>query len=158
MDNLYLSGETHMNEKQKADQLKAVYSELIAQWDIAGYIRDDLEKFARSLNSWKMQSLQRHMWLFKKFVFLLDDQNTKQIGIAMRDNYFMSQRGYTMLSKKKGGDTDVVQSRVVRIMSKIAAMFVFEATEFCNGSADRMCIIDFTKLRAAIVRRMQEVK
>jgi hypothetical protein len=147
-----------MNEKQKADQLKTKYNEVIAQWDIAWYIRDDVEKFSRSLNSWKMASLQRHGGLFKRFVFLLDDQNTKQIGVAMPDRYFMSKRGYLLLSQKKWGGGIVVQSRVVRIMSKIAAMLVFEATEFCNGSADRMCIIDFTKLRAAIVRRMQEVQ
>lgn len=151
---------THMTEKETAQQMHQATLELVQNWDIAGYIHDDIGKFVRSLNSWKMQGLQKNMTMFKRFVYLLDDQNTKQIGCDLKDPYFMSKRGRAIvlakMEGKKGVKSDNSQSRIVRIMSKVAAMFVFQAAEFCNGSRDRMQIIDFSKIRTAIVRRMKE--
>lgn len=151
-----------MTEKETAQQMQAAVLATTATWDIAGYIADDLTKFVRSLNSRKLGILQKNMTIFKRFVYLLDDQNTKQIGCQMTDGYFMSKRGRAVIAikcqGKKGGHPDNSQARIVRVMSKVAAMFVFQAAEFCNGSKDRMQIIDFAKIRAAIVRRMEVVK
>jgi hypothetical protein len=81
---------------------------------------------------------------------LLDDQNTKQIASSLVDEYYMSKRWAASLAKKK---VVISQSRVIQVASKIKAMFVFQAIEFCNGSIDRMKVIDFAKIRASIIRK-----
>jgi hypothetical protein len=62
------------------------------------------------------------------------------------------------LSKKKYADMPLSQARIIQIASTIKAMFVFQAVEFCNGSIDRMKIIDFSKIRSSIVRKCQETR
>ncbi len=74
-------------------------------------------------------------------------------------DYYLSRRGQASLAKKYTV-SHIMQSLslVVQISSKIKAMFVFQATEFCNGSDDRMKVIDFTKIRAQITKKCQTPK
>ncbi len=69
-------------------------------------------------------------------------------------DYYLSRRGQASLAKKYTV-ANVLQSLslIVQISSKIKAMFVFQATEFCNGSDDRIKVIDFAKIRAQVVKK-----
>lgn len=69
-------------------------------------------------------------------------------------DYYLSRRGQASLAKKYTV-ANVLQSLslIVQISSKIKAMFVFQATEFCNGSDDRMKVIDFAKIRTQVVKK-----
>ncbi len=69
-------------------------------------------------------------------------------------DYYLSRRGQASLAKKYTV-ANILQSLslIVQISSKIKAMFVFQATEFCNGSDDRMKVIDFAKIRAQVVKK-----
>ncbi len=69
-------------------------------------------------------------------------------------DYYLSRRGQASLAKKHTVSR-ILQSLslVVQVSSKIKAMFVFQATEFCNGSEDRMKVIDFTRIRAQVVKK-----
>lgn len=69
-------------------------------------------------------------------------------------DYYLSRRGQASLAKKYTV-ANVLQSLslIVQISSKIKAMFVFQATEFCNGSDDRMKVIDFTRIRTQVVKK-----
>ncbi len=139
-----------MTEKQKADNLKKELINYISKWDVAGFLLDETTHFVRGINSYKLEKLLANKSLFKRFIYLLDDQNTKQIAAKVTDEYYMSKRGATSLAKKK---IVVSQSRIIQVASKIKAMFVFQAIEFCNGSIDRMKVIDFAKIRATIIRK-----
>jgi hypothetical protein len=139
-----------MTEKQKSDMLKKELIKCITKRDVAGFLLDETVHFVQGINSYKLEKLTANKSLFKRFMYLLDDQNTKQIGSSLVDEYYMSKRGSVSLAKKK---VVISQSRVIQIASKIKAMFVFQAIEFCNGSLDRMKVIDFAKIRASIIRK-----
>lgn len=146
-----------MTEMQKLDQLRAALLEYSDSWDIAGFLMDEMRLFVRSLNSYKLQKLMFNKTLFKRFMFLLDDQNTKQLWYTLGDNYYMSQRWQLALSKKKSLPWKMTQSRIIQVASKIKAMFVFQAVEFCNWSMDRMKVIDFARIRTSIVKKCQSI-
>ena len=146
-----------MTEKQKADTIRTELLAYCSSWDIAWFLRDEITMFLRSLNSYKLEKLSYNKTLFKRFMFLLDDQNTKQLQYGLKDLYYMSKRGMTALSKKKYAKSWLTQARVIQVASKIKAMFVFQAVEFCNGSMDRMKVIDFSKIRTSIVRKCQTI-
>lgn len=147
-----------MTEKQKADALRNELLAYCSKRDIAWFLLDEIKTFLRSLNSYKLEKLSNNKTLFKRFMFLLDDQNTKQLHYALSDLYYMSKRGMQSLSKKKPTDKWLSQARMIQIASKVQAMFVFQAVEFCNGSLDRMKVIDFSKIRSSIVRKCQETR
>ena len=147
-----------MTEKQKADTMRNDLLAYCAKRDIAGFLIDEIKSFLRSLNSYKLEKLAYNKTLFKRFMFLLDDQNTKQLQYALKDSYYMSHRWMMSLSKKKATDTWLSQARMIQIASKVQAMFVFQAVEFCNGSMDRMKVIDFSKIRSSIMRKCQETR
>lgn len=69
-------------------------------------------------------------------------------------DYYVSRRGQAIMTKKTAL-ASLLQSLslVVQVSSKIKAMFVFQSTEFCNGSQERMKIIDFSKIRATVVKK-----
>ena len=69
-----------MTEQQKAQSLREKLKTHIASWDIAWFLRDETYKFIGSLNSWKLEKLASNLHVFKKYVYLLDDQNTKQMA------------------------------------------------------------------------------
>ena len=81
-----------MTEKQKADTLRNELLVHIVSWDIAGFLQDETSLFLRSLNSWKLEKIQCNFSLFKRFLYLLDDQNTKQLHASLVDPYYMSKR------------------------------------------------------------------
>ncbi len=148
-----------MTEKQKADSIRKQLLWTINSWDVAGFLRDEAYMFLRSLNSWKLDKFHHNFNLFKRFLYLLDDQNTKQMRQSISDEYYMSKRWVAWYAKKKVVDTTpITQARMIQVASKIKAMFVFQAVEFCNGSIDRMKVIDFAKIRASIVRRCKEMQ
>jgi hypothetical protein len=146
-----------MTEKQKLDQLRAQLLAYSDSWDIAGFLMDEIRLFVRSLNSYKLQKLMFNKTLFKRFMFLLDDQNTKQLGYALDDRYYLSARWASALSKKKQLDSRLTHARVIQVASTIKAMYVFQAVEFCNWSMDRMKVIDFARIRASIVKKCQSI-
>jgi hypothetical protein len=147
-----------MTEKQKADTVRKQLLWTINSRDVAWFLRDESYMFLRSLNSWKLDKFHANVNLFKRFLYLLDDQNTKQMRQAIADEYYMSKRGVTWYAAKKVVDPmPITQARMIQVASKIKAMFVFQAVEFCNGSIDRMKVIDFAKIRASIVRRCKEM-
>lgn len=147
-----------MTEKQKADTMRNELLAYCAKRDIAWFLLDEIKNFLRSLNSYKLEKLSHNKTLFKRFMFLLDDQNTKQLQYSLNDSYYMSQRWMLALRKKKPADQWLSQARMIQIASKVQAMFVFQAVEFCNGSMDRMKVIDFSKIRSSIVRKCQETR
>ena len=81
-----------MTEKQKADTMRNDLLAYCAKRDIAGFLIDEIKSFLRSLNSYKLEKLAYNKTLFKRFMFLLDDQNTKQLQYALKDSYYMSHR------------------------------------------------------------------
>jgi RAB protein geranylgeranyltransferase component A len=122
-------------------------------------LHDEVENFVKSLNSWKIEKLSKNLAMFKKYMYLLDDQNTKQVGHALMDSYNLSARGKKALSKRPPRTKSAHHmSSIVQVSSKIKAMFVFQATEFCNGGDDRMKVIDFARLRSTIVRKLTPSK
>lgn len=147
-----------MTEKQKADMMRNELLAYCSKRDIAWFLLDEIKTFLRSLNSYKLEKLSSNKTLFKRFMFLLDDQNTKQLQYSLNDSYYMSQRWMQALSKKKKAETWLSQARMIQIASKVQAMFVFQAVEFCNGSMDRMKVIDFSKIRSSIMRKCQETR
>lgn len=147
-----------MTEKQKADIIRNELLKYSSSWDIAWFLLDEVHMFLRSLNSYKLEKLSFNKTLFKRFMFLLDDQNTKQLQFSHPDTYYMSKRWIVALSKKKYAENGLSQARIIQVASKIKAMFVFHAVEFCNGSMDRMKVIDFSKIRSSIVRKCQETR
>lgn len=147
-----------MTEKQKADMMRVELTRYSASRDVAWFLMDEIQLFVRSLNSYKLEKLMQNKSLFKRFMFLLDDQNTRQLHIALNDSYYMSKRWNESLSKKKFAEKWISQAHIVQVASTIKAMFVFQAVEFCNGSMDRMKVIDFSKIRASIMRKCKEVR
>lgn len=147
-----------MTEKQKSDTMRNELLAYCSKRDIAWFLIDEIKTFLRSLNSYKLEKLSSNKTLFKRFMFLLDDQNTKQLQYSLKDSYYMSYRWMMALSKKKTTDKWLSQARMIQIASKVQAMFVFQAVEFCNGSMDRMKVIDFSKIRSSIVRKCQATR
>lgn len=148
-----------MTEQQKALALRNEILEYISHWDIAWFLQDEVGNFVKSLNSWKLEKLGKNLSMFKKYLYLLDDQNTKQVGHALMDSYSISARWRKEIAKRvpraKAGNH---MSSLVQVSSKIKAMFVFQATEFCNGGDDRMKVIDFARLRSTIVKKLTPSK
>jgi hypothetical protein len=81
-----------MTEKQKSDSIRNELLEYCAKWDVAEFLLDETKTFLRSLNSFKLEKLSQNKTLFKRFMFLLDDQNTRQLQYSLQDSYYMSQR------------------------------------------------------------------
>lgn len=156
-----------MTELQHAQELRDELNAKIARFDIAGYLKSECEYFLKHLNSYKLQNLKSNMVLFKKYLLLLDDQMTKQVKYALAksdmahgriDNihFFFSRRGQRILGEKAkaiAAYTLIVQ----KIMQKIKAIFLFQATEFVHGSELRMKIVDFKRIHDMIVRRCKTV-
>jgi hypothetical protein len=81
-----------MTEKQKSDMLKKELIGYITKWDVAGFLLDETVHFVQGINSYKLEKLTANKSLFKRFIYLLDDQNTKQIASSLVDEYYMSKR------------------------------------------------------------------
>jgi len=141
-----------MNEQQRTLELLETINAAISKRDVAGFLYDEIQNFLKNLNSWKLEKLEKNLWMFKKYVYLLDEQHTKQIDIVPADDYYISRRWKEVLSKKKK-HKEVSLNHVVKVSSAIKAMFLFQAAEFCNGSRDRMKVIDFAKIRASLVQK-----
>lgn len=147
-----------MNEQEKALLLRRNLKKQIATRDIAWFLHEEVNAFLAVLSSWKLEKLTVNFAMFKRFVHLLDDQNTKQLGVRYgRENYFLSERGEKMLAKKRTRKEVDMNAHAVKVTGKIKAIFVFQATEFCNGSVDRMKIVDFSKIRAAIIAKCKKI-
>ena len=148
-----------MNEQEKSLLLRRNLKKQINTWDISGYLHEEVCSFLGVLSSWKLEKLTTNFPMFKKFVYLLDDQNTKQMWVKHGvGDYYLSKRGATLLAKKKKVSIqDDVNTHIVRVSGKIKAIFVFQATEFCNGSVDRMKIVDFAKIRASIMQKCKKM-
>lgn len=147
-----------MNEQEKALLMRRNLKMQIAKWDIAGFLREEINGFLAVLSSWKLEKLTVNFAMFKRFIYLLDDQNTKQLGVRYgHENYFLSQRGEKLLAKKRTKKDLDVNAHAVKILGKMKAIFVFQATEFCNGSLDRMKIVDFAKIRSTIVQKCKKI-
>lgn len=97
-------------------------------------------------------------------MLLLDDQQTKQIKLSLsktsqatskpltKVDFFFSHRGQKVLKEKL--NFVAVQTVIVqKIMQKIKAIFLFQATEFVNGSAMRMKVVDFKRIHDTIVKK-----
>ena len=152
-----------MSETQQASVLRDELNERVARLDIAGYLKSECEYFLKHLNSYKLQNLQSNFVLFKKYLLLLDDQQTKQVKIALSkagisngkiDNldFFFSRRGQRVLGEK-AQNIAMYTLVVQKIMQKIKAIFLFQAIEFVNGSELRMKIVDFKRIHDTIVKR-----
>lgn len=72
-----------MNELEQAQQLRAQILAKVTEWDIAGYLKSECEYFLKHLNSYKLQNLRANFPLFKKYMLLLDDQQTKQVKLML---------------------------------------------------------------------------
>lgn len=149
-----------MNEQEKAHLLRRNLKKQVTDWDIAWYLYEEVVSFLQVLSSWKLEKLTTNFAMFKKFVYLLDDQNTKQMKVKhyTTSDYYLSKRGQKLIDKKMKQHTITdVNMHIVKVSGKVKALFVFEATEFCNGSVDRMKLIDFSKIRAAIVAKCKKM-
>lgn len=72
-----------MTELQQAAELRDELNGRIARLDIAGYLKSECEYFLKHLNSYKLTNLKSNFILFKKYLLLLDDQQTKQVKLAL---------------------------------------------------------------------------
>lgn len=72
-----------MTEMQQSKELRDALNAKIATRDIAGYLKSECEAFLGHLNSYKLENLKANLGLFKKYLMLLDDQQTKQIKISL---------------------------------------------------------------------------
>lgn len=156
-----------MTEMQQSQELRDELNGKIARLDIAGYLKSECEYFLKHLNSYKLGNLKSNFVLFKKYLLLLDDQQTKQVKLALAKSglgttrlenldFFFSRRGQRILgdkAKEIAMYTHVVQ----KIMQKIKAIFLFQATEFVHGSELRMKIVDFKRIHDMIVRKCKTV-
>ncbi|MBP6911438.1 hypothetical protein KBC03_07770 [Patescibacteria group bacterium] len=105
--------------------------------------------------------------LFKKYLLLLDHQQTMQVKLALAKtgltngrieniDFFFSRRGQRVLGDK--ARAIAAYSLVVqKIMQKIKAIFLFQATEFVHGSELRMKIVDFKRIQEMIVKKCKVV-
>ncbi len=155
------------SEAQYAAELREEINEKVGALDIAWYLKSECEYFIKHLNSYKLVNLKTNFALFKKYLLLLDDQQTKQVKLSLAKlthtpaninniDFFFSRRGQRALGERANGIatyTVVVQ----KIMQKIKAIFLFQATEFVNGSDLRMRIVDFKRIHAMIVRKCKVV-
>lgn len=156
-----------MTEIQQATQLRDELNHKVAGLDIAGYLKSECEYFLKHLNSYKLENLKANFVLFKKYLLLLDHQQTTQVKLALAKagmatgrienlDFFFSRRGQRILGEKAKAIamyTLVVQ----KIMQKIKAIFLFQATEFVHGSELRMKIVDFKRIQDMIVRKCKVV-
>ena len=156
-----------MTELQQAAELRDELNEKISHLDIAWFLKSECEYFLKHLNSYKLQNLKLNFTLFKKYLLLLDDQQTKKVKLSLAKlgmstgktenlDFFFSRRGQRVLGEKAKAIatyTMVVQ----KIMQKIKAIFLFQATEFVNGSQLRMKVIDFKRIHDTIVRRCKTI-
>ena len=70
--------------------------------------------------------------------------------------FFFSRRGQRILGEK--AKYIATYALVVqKIMQKIKAIFLFQATEFVHGSELRMKVIDFKRIHDMIVRKCKTV-
>jgi len=156
-----------MTELQQAAELRDELNGRIARLDIAGYLKSECEYFLKHLNSYKLTNLKSNFILFKKYLLLLDDQQTKQVKLALvkawltngkieNINFFFSRRGQRILGGKA---KEIAQYALVvqKIMQRIKAIFLFQATEFVHGSELRMKIVDFKRINDMIVRRCKTI-
>ena len=152
-----------MTEMQNATELRDELNQKIAGLDIAGYLKSECEYFLKHLNSYKLQNLKLNFSLFKKYLLLLDDQQTKQVKLSIAKlgvgkgnvenlDFFFSRRGQRALGDRAKAIATYTVA-VQKIMQKIKAIFLFQATEFVNGSELRMKVIDFKRIHDMIVRK-----
>ncbi len=156
-----------MTELQQAKELRDELNEKIRRLDIAGFLKSECEYFLKHLNSYKLENLKSNFTLFKKYLMLLDNQQTRQVKLLLAKlektnnnvknmDFFFSKRGQRALGEKaKAIATGTVM--VQKIMQKIKAIFLFQATEFVNGSQLRMKVIDFKRIHDLIVRKCKTV-
>lgn len=151
----------------EAQELRDELNEKVSRLDIAWYLKSECEYFLKHLNSYKLENLKWNFTLFKKYLILLDNQQTKQVkavisNLAKTDGkvknlgFFFSKRGQRALGDKVkyiATNGTVVQ----KVMQKIKAIFLFQATEFVNGSQLRMKVIDFKRIHDTIVRKCKVI-
>jgi len=156
-----------MSELQQAQTIRTDIMTSISKRDIAGFLKLEAEYFLGHLNSYKLDALRHNLGMFKKYVLLLDDQQTKQTKIILDKkpsspsrisnvNFFFSHRGQQVLGNRLeciGGNNVALQ----KIMQKIKAIFLFQAPEFVNGSELRMKIVDFKRIHKSIVEKCRTI-
>ncbi len=156
-----------MTEIQQSAQLRDELNLKVAHLDIAWYLKSECEYFLKHLNSYKLENLKANFVLFKKYLLLLDHQQTMQVKLALAKtgltngrieniDFFFSRRGQRVLGDK--ARAIAAYSLVVqKIMQKIKAIFLFQATEFVHGSELRMKIVDFKRIQEMIVKKCKVV-
>lgn len=156
-----------MTEIQQSKELRDELNEKISRLDIAWYLKSESEYFLKHLNSYKLRNLKSNFVLFKKYLLLLDDQQTRQVKLALAKSglgstkienldFFFSRRGQRVLGEK-AKEIAMYTHVVQKIMQKIKAIFLFQATEFVHGSELRMNVIDFKRIHAMIVNKCKVV-
>lgn len=156
-----------MTEMEQAQDLRDQIMEKVSAWDIAGYLKSECEYFLKHLNSYKLLNLKANFPLFKKYLLLLDDQQTKQVKLSLAKaananarlenvDFFFSRKGQRVLGERvKAIATYTVI--VQKIMQKIKAIFLLQATEFVHGSQMRMKVVDFKRIHDTIVSKCKSI-
>lgn len=156
-----------MSELEQAHAVRSELMEKISHLDIAGYLKSECEYFLKHLNSYKMENLKANFPLFKKYILLLDDQQTKQVKLSLAKagiakskieniDFFFSRRGQRVLGDKVSAIA-MYSVIVQKIMQKIKAIFLFQATEFVNGSQMRMKVVDFKRIQNTIMSKCKSI-
>ncbi len=156
-----------MTELEQAQRLREQILAKVSQLDIAGYLKSECEYFLKHLNSYKLENLKTNFSLFKKYMLLLDDQQTKQVKLMLAKaclaktkmenvDFFFSRRGQRVLGEKV---TAIATYSVIvqKIMQKIKAIFLFQATEFVHGSQMRMKVVDFKRIHDTIMTKCKSI-
>ncbi|HKL43967.1 MAG TPA: hypothetical protein VJ892_01670 [Candidatus Absconditabacterales bacterium] len=125
----------------------------IEDLDIAGYLKEEIEKFLGYFHSYKLKNIVSNIDFLKDYLVFLDHKNTKQIHQLEHDhiddidigehnvNYYVSKKGLELVGehkiKQKIWENDFNLSSV---MLGIKGFLLLTVDEFCNATPTRLSI------------------
>ncbi|MCK9466743.1 MAG: hypothetical protein M0P94_00255 [Candidatus Absconditabacterales bacterium] len=137
----------------KKDILKEQIIDEISKIDIAGYLKEEIEKTLGYFHYYKLKNIHKNIDFLKDYLFFLDQKNYKQMDLLQCDcdmeievaghdvYYYISQKGLDFVGEKK------IKQKIWQndfslnsIMLGVKGFLLLTMDEFCNASPVRLSI------------------
>ncbi|HOG14978.1 MAG TPA: hypothetical protein PK674_00090 [Candidatus Absconditabacterales bacterium] len=137
----------------KKDLLTEQIIDEISDMDIAGYLKEEIEKILGYFHYYKLKNIHKNIDFLKDYLSFLDQKNYKQMGLLQCDGdmeievtghdlyYYISQKGLDFVGEKK------IKQKIWQndyslnsIMLGIKGFLLLTMDEFCNASPVRLSI------------------
>ena len=137
----------------KKDLLTEQIIDEISDMDIAGYLKEEIEKILWYFHYYKLKNIHKNIYFLKDYLSFLDQKNYKQMGLLQCDwdmeievtghdlYYYISQKWLDFVWEKK------IKQKIWQndyslnsIMLGIKWFLLLTMDEFCNASPVRLSI------------------